>query len=48
LRSCFVLRRLVGLTSVETARLTSLGASDVEALTVAAIVQLAGIAGGAQ
>jgi DNA-directed RNA polymerase specialized sigma24 family protein len=48
LRSCFVLRRLVGLTAEDTARLTALGTSDVEAFTLAAILQLAGIAGGTQ
>jgi DNA-directed RNA polymerase specialized sigma24 family protein len=48
LRSCFVLRRLVGLTAEETARLTALGASDVQAFTLAAILQLAGVAEGVQ
>lgn len=48
LRFCFVLRRLVGLTAEEAARLTALGASDVEAFMRAAILQLAGIAGGIQ
>ena len=41
LRVCFVLRRLVGLTSAETSKLLSLNPPDVERRTIDASVQLA-------
>ena len=46
LRVCFVLRRLVGLTSAETSKLLSLNPPDVERRTIDASVQLA--CGGAE
>ena len=48
LRCCFVLRRLAGFTAAQTAGLLLLGASDVDALTRAAILRLVDIAGGIQ
>jgi hypothetical protein len=48
LRRCFVLRRLAGFSTAQTAGLLRLGASDVEAFTRAAILKLAEMAGGIQ
>jgi len=48
LRCCFVLPGLAGFTAAETVSLLVLGAPDVEAFTRAAILRLAGMAGGIQ